>query len=81
MPRVGFEPTILAFERAKTFHALTRAGTVIGRRKYGRFIDDLFRKDDRCFNIFFVFNGVHGLSYRNTTPDQPPFKEKDRFEP
>jgi hypothetical protein len=22
MPRVGFEPTILVFERAKTFHAL-----------------------------------------------------------
>jgi hypothetical protein len=30
MPRVGFEPTIPAFEGAKTFHALDRADTVIG---------------------------------------------------
>jgi hypothetical protein len=30
MPRVGFEPKIPAFERAKTVHALDRAGTMIG---------------------------------------------------
>jgi hypothetical protein len=30
MPRVGFEPTIPAFERAKTVHSLDRAATVIG---------------------------------------------------
>jgi hypothetical protein len=30
MPRVGFEFTIPVFERAKTFHALCRADTVIG---------------------------------------------------
>jgi hypothetical protein len=30
MVRVGFEPTILLFERAKTFHSLNRAATVIG---------------------------------------------------
>jgi hypothetical protein len=30
MPSVDFEPTILAFERAKTAHALDRAATVIG---------------------------------------------------
>jgi hypothetical protein len=29
--RVGFEPTIPVFERAKTFHALDPAATVIGR--------------------------------------------------
>jgi hypothetical protein len=28
-PRVGFEPTIPAFEGAKTVHALDRAATVI----------------------------------------------------
>jgi hypothetical protein len=28
MPWVGFEPTIPVFERAKTFHASDRAGTV-----------------------------------------------------
>jgi hypothetical protein len=30
MPRVGFIPTIPVFERAKTFHALDRAATVMG---------------------------------------------------
>jgi hypothetical protein len=30
MPRVGFEPTITAFERAKTVHVLDRAATAIG---------------------------------------------------
>jgi hypothetical protein len=30
IPRVGFEPTILVFEREKTVHALERAATVIG---------------------------------------------------
>jgi hypothetical protein len=32
MPWVGFEPTIPAFKRAKTFHDLDRAATVIGRK-------------------------------------------------
>jgi hypothetical protein len=32
MPWVGFEPTILAFERAKTVHGLDRAATVNGSR-------------------------------------------------
>jgi hypothetical protein len=30
MPRVGLEPTIPVFERAKTVHALDRAAIVIG---------------------------------------------------
>jgi hypothetical protein len=30
MPQVGFEPTIPVFERAKTFHVIDRAATVIG---------------------------------------------------
>jgi hypothetical protein len=30
MPWVGFEPTIPAFEQAKTFHALDRAANVMG---------------------------------------------------
>jgi hypothetical protein len=30
MPRVGFEPMILVFERAKTVHALDRVTTMIG---------------------------------------------------
>jgi hypothetical protein len=39
MPRVGFEPTITAFERAKTVHALDRTASVIGSlRNYTLFI-------------------------------------------
>jgi hypothetical protein len=34
MLEVGFEPTIPVFERAKTFHALYRAATVIGCIRY-----------------------------------------------
>jgi FAD synthase len=30
IPRVGFEPTLLEFERARTVHALDRAAAVIG---------------------------------------------------
>jgi hypothetical protein len=33
MPRVGFEPTIPAFERTKTVHTLDRAATVIGGKQ------------------------------------------------
>jgi hypothetical protein len=36
MPRVGFEPTIPVFERARTVHALYRAVTVTGRRASNR---------------------------------------------
>jgi hypothetical protein len=32
MPRVGFEPTITASERAKTVHALDRSATVTGQK-------------------------------------------------
>jgi hypothetical protein len=35
MPRVGLEPTIPAFERAKTVHALDRVATVIIMIMYG----------------------------------------------
>jgi hypothetical protein len=34
MPWVGFEPTIPVFERAKIFHALDYAATVIGLQGY-----------------------------------------------
>jgi hypothetical protein len=34
MPRVGFEPTIPVFERAKTVHALDRAVTMVHIQGY-----------------------------------------------
>jgi hypothetical protein len=36
MSQVGFEPTILAFEQAKTVHALDRVATVIGTESLWR---------------------------------------------
>jgi hypothetical protein len=38
MTRVGFEPTIPAFERAKTVHALDRAASVIVMQLQGHFV-------------------------------------------
>jgi hypothetical protein len=35
MLQVGLEPTILAFERAKTVHALDRGATVTGEAYIG----------------------------------------------
>jgi hypothetical protein len=37
MPRLGFEPTIQMFERAKSFYALDCAATVIGTELYKLF--------------------------------------------
>jgi hypothetical protein len=34
MPRVGFEPSTLVFERAKTVHVSHRTATVIGHRDF-----------------------------------------------
>jgi hypothetical protein len=39
MPRVGFEPTIPAFERTQTVHALDHAATVICRRAHTAWIN------------------------------------------
>jgi hypothetical protein len=33
MPRMGFEPTIPAFERVKTVHVFDNAATVIGSKR------------------------------------------------
>jgi hypothetical protein len=46
MLRVGFKPTITAFERVKTVHALDRAATVIG--EYGGWGEEkMDRKKER----------------------------------
>jgi hypothetical protein len=43
MPKMGFEPTITASERAKTVHALDRSATVAGPTLFRRHI---FKPDD-----------------------------------
>jgi hypothetical protein len=46
MPRVGFEPTIPVFKRAKTVQALDRATTVIGDSSTTG-----LKKEERLFHV------------------------------
>jgi hypothetical protein len=48
MPRVGFEPTIPAFKRAKTVHALDHAATAIGVKAWNI---SLFPEPPKCVKI------------------------------
>jgi hypothetical protein len=50
MPRVGFEPTIPAFERAKTVHASDRAATVIGNYKCMRYKIKIYKDCGSSYN-------------------------------
>jgi hypothetical protein len=57
MPWVGFEPTIPAFQRAKTIHALDRAASVIGA-KLIIFINPLFAKYSTTSQVIRSEKGV-----------------------
>jgi hypothetical protein len=60
MPRVGFEPTISAFEWAKTFHALDRVATVIGPLRY--FTDENNSQGNITLWVFYfvaIFSRAH----------------------
>jgi hypothetical protein len=53
MPRVVFEPTIPVFERAKTFHALDRAATMIGEfSTTGSYLSGLIHQIISDFVVF-----------------------------
>jgi hypothetical protein len=61
MLRVGFEPTTPVFERAKIFHALDRADTVIGKTDtYLGFLwftsdtDTVYKADHDSFIIYSI---------------------------
>jgi hypothetical protein len=57
MPRVGFEPTIPVFERAKTIHAFHRVATVI--------CDHTLIKEKYkplSFSLYIIFNYAYILS-------------------
>jgi hypothetical protein len=56
MPSVGLEPTIPAFERAKTVHALDRTATVIGK--------EMLRKGISVIN-FTHYNNLEMLCLRS----------------
>jgi hypothetical protein len=43
MPRMGFEPTIPVFERAKSVHALDREATVIGQNVFTKYKSSVTR--------------------------------------
>jgi hypothetical protein len=53
MPLVVFEPTILAFERAKTVHALDRAATVISRKyaQANKLARDMKQRSATCYAL------------------------------
>jgi hypothetical protein len=51
MPRVGFEPTIPVFERAKMVYALDRATTVIGSKRVCKVIITTTKIHLRFINI------------------------------
>jgi hypothetical protein len=60
MRRVGFEPTIPVFERAKTVHVLDRAATVISHKSiYNRkiYFDHDFEKQYAVLRKY-SFNGI-----------------------
>jgi hypothetical protein len=54
MPRVGFEPPIPVLKRAKAFHALDRAATVIGSEGLCQWLIHYFE---------IIFNIVHRPKY------------------
>jgi hypothetical protein len=60
MPRVGFETTIPLFQRAKTAHALDRAGNVIG---------DVV--EVTVYKYFQGMNGVRRVSFLDFPVTQP----------
>jgi hypothetical protein len=63
MPREGFEPTIPAFERVKTVHALDRAATVIGHLS----------------GTGLIITGYENISFRPTTVLFPKICEQFNF--
>jgi hypothetical protein len=66
MPGLGFEPTILAFERAKTFHALGGAATVIGVLNIIRIVE--LKSANRIFMRMILGNSSCTRSHVNNIP-------------
>jgi hypothetical protein len=77
MPWVGFEPTIPAFEQAKTVHTSDSAATVVGTTAFGWV--DIFRTEGRlwakhqffhafdfqwCYSYFYYFTLYECVLYR-----------------
>jgi hypothetical protein len=73
MSWVGFEPTIPAFERAKTFHALDRAATVIGYSYYWLFKIKVWVCDDiEWHNVHTKFNKNRSFGYKAKREEHRP---------
>jgi hypothetical protein len=79
LPRMWFEPTILAFKQAKTVHSLDRAGTVIGHQvirnimtKYLKYT--LNKEPTICLLLPIWFEVLTVLTVKSTTFwDVPPY--------
>jgi hypothetical protein len=89
MPRVGFEPMIPIFQRAKTFHALDRAATVIGKyvliRALMPYISIIFFSKEYClrtpniitlreFHVSLNYMSIH--SNNNYTPSNVETRDR-----
>jgi hypothetical protein len=63
MSRVGFQPTIQAFEQAKTVHVLDRTATVVGKTRLRQIeiLCILFSTHNVQHLTFNKFPGTHKL--------------------
>jgi hypothetical protein len=61
IPRVGFEPTTPAFERAKTIHVLDRAASVIGRN-ISYFEENILQIRQISITVWYVWNSLRNYS-------------------
>jgi hypothetical protein len=70
MPRVGFEPTIPVFVKAKTVHALERAATVIGN--YALYSPPMSFSSSVTFpfHLFFYYYFVYFLLNRRVMKEK-----------
>jgi hypothetical protein len=69
VPRVGFEPTIPVFQRAKTFRAIDRAATLTGPSQIKR----------RSQNYASLWSRTSSLTCRYTFPCYPSVNRPDRL--
>jgi hypothetical protein len=80
MPYVGFEPTIPAFERAKTIHALDGACTVIGERYIN--YDELegIRKEEVVAQYWY-YPGICLMGLKICCDSMCPYRDSNRRPP
>jgi hypothetical protein len=69
MPRLGFEPTVPEFERARTVHALECAATVICSIQYGDVKLKITQFRRKVLEIEYAFYYYHYICCRIMTTE------------